>query len=152
MLSPYATIMESMFQVINREGQLVPFKLLPAQLALDAALTGRDIVPKSRQLGISSYVIGRFTARCLAKTNQRCVIISHEEESTKRLFAKAKTILENLRSPRKDIVIEADIGRLTQSMSGMAVNQDFIPSATSIAIMGLTALSIPIGIAARIMR
>ena len=115
MLSPYATIMESMFQVINREGQLVPFKLLPAQLALDSALTGRDIVPKSRQLGISSYVIGRFTARCLAKTNQRCVIISHEEESTKRLFAKAKTILENLRSPRKDIVIEADIGRLTQA-------------------------------------
>jgi len=92
-------IMETMFFVVNKDGERVPFKLNSAQADLDSTLTGRDIVPKSRQRGISTYIIAYFTAVCLSRQNMRCVIISHESDATQMMLAKAQYFVDNC-SPR----------------------------------------------------
>lgn len=111
-MSPWGKIIESMFQVINKAGTVVPFKLNWAQRRLDSMLTGRDIIPKARQLGMSTYFLARFTAKCMTLSNRRCVIISHEEEATKRLLQRVQFFITHLKLnveiEHTEIVVETE--------------------------------------------
>lgn len=98
-MTPEAIIIESMFRIANKEGEDVDFILNSVQKDLDENLTGRDIIPKLRQPGISSYFLARYTAACLRKRNVKAVIISHEGESTQRLLSRCHYFLNNLRGP-----------------------------------------------------
>jgi hypothetical protein len=93
-------IIESMFQIINKDGEDVPFLLNHSQSLLDTHLTGRDIVPKARQLGISQYFLARYLARCLSHRNTRAVVISHDREATERALGRVHYMLDNLRGPK----------------------------------------------------
>lgn len=99
--SPYRTIIESMFQIVNKDGVRVPFLLNSVQARLDSDWHRRQIIPKARQTTVSSYVIARYTAKCLAEENRTCVIISHEAEATARLLGRADYILSNLKGGAK---------------------------------------------------
>lgn len=93
-------IIESLFQIVDKDGQDVPFLLNPYQAQLDDSLTGRDVIPKARQLGMSAYVLARFTAKCLHKRNTRAVVISHDKESTERMLTRVHYYLDHLRGPK----------------------------------------------------
>lgn len=92
-------IMESMFRIADKDGVEVPFIFNSAQVALDAALTGRDVVPKARQEGVSSYFLGRYTVKCLSEQNIKSVVISHDRESTERMLKKVNFFLAHLDPP-----------------------------------------------------
>jgi len=92
-------IIESMLRIPDKEGKDVDFNLNSIQSSLDHSLTGRDIVTKIRQPGISSYFLARYTVLCLSKRNTRAVVISHDKESTQRMLAKVHYYLENIRGP-----------------------------------------------------
>ena len=99
-LSPEGLIIESMFRIPNKDGVDVDFVLNSAQKKLDSELTGRDLIPKARQEGISSYYLARYTAACMMYRNTRAVVISHDKESTQRLFARVRYYVDNLRGPK----------------------------------------------------
>ena len=99
MPTPERIVIESMFKIVNKDREAVPFRLNVAQRILDDALTGRDIVPKARQEGVSSYVLARYCAICLTQENARCVVISHDIPSTQRMLKKVHYILENINGP-----------------------------------------------------
>ena len=99
-MTPEAVIIESMFRIANKDGEDVDFILNNVQRELDENLTGRDIVPKLRQPGISSYFLARYVAACLRKRNVKAVIISHEGEATQRLLSRCHYFLDNLRGPK----------------------------------------------------
>ena len=112
--SPWRAVIESLFKIVNKQGETVPMKLNRYQAELDSSLTGRDIIPKARQLGVSSYFIARFVAKCLTQPNRRCVIVSHEEKATRRLLAKARFIIDNL-DAGEGIKLEVNTDQLTQA-------------------------------------
>lgn len=93
-------IIESLFQIVNKDSEDVPFLLNYHQAKLDSELTGRDIVPKARQLGISMYFLARYLADCLSIRNTRAVVISHDRESTERALGRVHYMLENIRGPK----------------------------------------------------
>jgi len=93
-------IIESMFNIADKSGRDVPFMLNDSQRRLDDELSGRDIIPKARQEGISSYYLARWTALCLSQRNVRAVVISHDALSTQRMLKKVHYFLENLRGPK----------------------------------------------------
>ena len=99
-MTPEAIIIESMFRIADKEGNDVDFILNSVQKELDENLTGRDLIPKLRQPGVSSYFLARYTAACLRKRNVKAVIISHEGESTQRLLSRCHYFLNNIRGPR----------------------------------------------------
>lgn len=99
-MTPEALIIESMFNIPSKEGEDIPFKLNDAQRMIDESLSGRDIIPKARQEGVSSYFLARFTAACMMYRNTRAVVISHDMESTQRLLARVKYYVENIRGPK----------------------------------------------------
>lgn len=92
-------IIESMFRIANKDGEDVDFHLNAEQAALDANMSGRDLVPKARQVGISTYVLARFTAACMMRRNVRAVVISHESEATERMLARVQYYVENIKGP-----------------------------------------------------
>lgn len=96
-------IIESLFMIADKEGNDMPFILNPAQAKIDSYLTGRDIIPKARQEGVSSYYLARNLAKCLSKRNTRAVVISHETEATQRMLGKVHYMLEHLRGPKARI-------------------------------------------------
>lgn len=100
MPTPERLIIENLFMIANKKGQDVPFQLNSTQAKLDETLTGRDIVTKARQEGVSAYVLALFTVRCLHKRNTKAVVISHDNESTERLFKRVRYYLDNLRGPK----------------------------------------------------
>jgi len=93
-------IIESMFKIVSKDSEDVPFTLNYHQAKLDNELTGRDIVPKARQLGISAYFLARYLAGCLSIRNTRAVVISHDRESTERALGRVHYMLENIRGPK----------------------------------------------------
>jgi len=98
-ISDEAYVIENMFRIADKEGNDVDFILNDVQRDLDLNLIGRDLVPKARQEGVSSYVLARFTAKCLYRRNTRAVVISHDQESTQRMLRKVKYFLEEIKGP-----------------------------------------------------
>ena len=99
-MTPEALIIESMFMVVTKDGDDIPFMLNEAQRELDDNLTGRDLVPKARQKGVSTYVLARFLAACLSRRNTRAVVISHETGATQRMLKKVHYMLQTIRGPK----------------------------------------------------
>ena len=96
--SPYKTVIESMFRVVDRAGVAGDFRLNQQQAELDAGWSRRNLITKIRQhAGISTYVIARYVAKCLAEDNRRCVIVSAEADATARLLSRARYIVNNLK-------------------------------------------------------
>jgi len=95
-----AQIIEALLSIPDKEGNDVEMKLNSAQRALDEAITGRDLVPKARQEGVSSYVLAFFLVCCLMYRNTRAVVISHDRESTQRLLSRVRYYIDNMRGPK----------------------------------------------------
>jgi len=94
---------ENLLQIADKEGQDVDFKFNVAQVRVDSGLTGRDLIPKARQMGVSSYFLARYTVACLGQRNTRAVVISHDKESTQRMLNKVHYFLNNIKGPKAGI-------------------------------------------------
>lgn len=101
MLSREGIIIENFFMIPDKAGNDVPFVLNPAQRRYDQEKTNYDLIPKARQEGISSYKLAELTVKCLYKRNTRAVVISHDQESTERLFKRVHYFIDNFRGPAK---------------------------------------------------
>lgn len=99
-MSQERIIIESIFRIPDKQGRDVDFILNPYQLRLDSEWTNRNIVPKARRLGISSYVLARFLARCLLHRNRSAVIVSHDTEATQKLLDRIHYMLENAKGAK----------------------------------------------------
>lgn len=103
MLSDEAYIIENMFKIANKDGEDVDFILNEAQRNLDENLSFRNLVPKARQRGVTSFILAKDTVACLHKRNTRAVVISHDQESTQRMLNKVKYYIGEIRGPKPKI-------------------------------------------------
>ena len=126
--SRFRPVIESMFNIVNKDGVRVPFRLNAIQQRLDAGWHRRQIIPKARQEGVSSYVIARYTAKCLSMENRTCVVISHEAEATQRLLGRADYILDNLN--------DGSGGRLKPELGRKSRNEIFFKKTNSTFFIG----------------
>lgn len=93
-------IIEGLLSIPNKQGIDVPFILNNAQRALDSELSSRAIVPKARQLGISTYFLALNLVRCLSYRNRCAVVIAHQTKATQRLLNRVHYMLNHLRGPK----------------------------------------------------
>lgn len=92
----YKKAIEKSFLIVDKDLQVVPFKLRPVQDMFLKAARGRDIILKSRQQGFSSLILAMFTIDFLMIENVRNVVISHEAGATQRLFDKVKYYIDSI--------------------------------------------------------
>jgi len=94
---------ENLLMIADKEGNDVDFNLNVAQRNVDSSLTGRDIIPKARQMGVSSLFLARYTVACLGQRNTRAVVISHDKQSTERMLNKVHYFLDRIKGPKAKI-------------------------------------------------
>jgi hypothetical protein len=99
-MTPEAKAVETLFHIPNKQGVKVPFRLKAGQEAYDAVRTARDLIPKARQEGFSSFGIALQSVDCLGKEGTRSVLVSHEAESTTRLLDKARFYFQHMDGPK----------------------------------------------------
>lgn len=102
-MTPEALAIETMFNVVDKEGNDLPFMLNETQRQIDNTMTGRDLIPKARQRGVSMYFLARYTAACLIQRNVNAVIVSHETDSTQRLLNRCHYFINNMRGPNPEV-------------------------------------------------
>lgn len=81
---PFGEFCARYLVVQNKRGRIVPLRLKPAQLALVQALTGRDLVLKARQLGMSTAIQAWLFYQQM-KGTARTSTLCHEDELTSTL-------------------------------------------------------------------
>ena len=97
--------LNNLYWILDKSGNKVKFKLNVVQSILYWALWWLNIIPKSRQHGITTFICIYFLDLCLFNENVRAGIIAHRLESAKKIFRdKIKFAYDNLPSSIKSAV------------------------------------------------
>lgn len=86
---------KSVFYIRNKRGQKVPYVPNASQLYYRSKKTRRNLILKGRQQGLSKEIDADQLADCLKKSTN-AVVVSHESEATKRLFAAVRYYVDNM--------------------------------------------------------
>ena len=95
---------KNILKVVNKEGVQLPFrlndgqKMVHNQLETQLKETGkiRALILKARQVGISTYVEGRFFWKITQTRNANAFVLSHLAESTNSIFNMVRMFYENV--------------------------------------------------------
>jgi len=82
--------LNNLYKIIDKDGNLVTFKCNPIQILLANESHPRYIIPKARQLGITTYHVLTMLDDVLFKANYSAVIQAHEVKVMETIFQKAQ--------------------------------------------------------------
>jgi hypothetical protein len=89
-------MMERLLRIVSKKRRLCHLSLNPAQREVDHKANKRNIVLKARQLGITTYVAGRFFLRTITQPGTLSVQVAHDQQSAEEIFRIVHRFLENL--------------------------------------------------------
>jgi len=87
-------LIETFFRIQNKEQQVVPMKLNPAQRQYWEDRTESDVIVKAAQMGISTEVILEYSADAFVIPNLEVLITAQRDESVKELFQIVSTLTD----------------------------------------------------------
>lgn len=88
-------LIEKLLRIRDKHKKIVRFRFNPAQDYYWTRKTRRNLILKARQKGLTKVIDADQFIQCIRQTTQ-AVVISHERESTKRLFAAVKFYHDSL--------------------------------------------------------
>ena len=97
----------SRLSIVNKEGAVVPFTRNYVQEYYHKHKTNRNLILKSRQLGISSEILADMFTDCITTPNTPCAVVSHETFATQRLLDRVHFYYDNLPEPRPSVGAES---------------------------------------------
>ena len=89
-------MIQGLLKIKSKRGEVVPFQLNPAQKYYWERKRRRNLVLKARQKGITKIIEADMLIDCIRKATN-AIVISHERESTKRLFSAVRFYIDNLK-------------------------------------------------------
>jgi hypothetical protein len=89
-------LMWALLKIRSKSGELRPFALNRAQRDLERRSLKRNIVLKARQLGVTTYVAGRFFINSITREGTLSVQVAHDQRSAEEIFRIVHRLLENL--------------------------------------------------------
>lgn len=76
----------TLLRVRDRGGNIVPLDANAAQLAYEQRRGSRNIVLKARQMGISTWIAGRFFLKTVTQPGTLTVEVAHNREAAEQIF------------------------------------------------------------------
>ena len=86
----------ALLRIRNRKGKIVRLELNPAQLEYERRRGRENIVLKSRQMGISTWVAARFFLKTILQPGTLTLQVAHTQEAAEGIFRIVHRFLENL--------------------------------------------------------
>lgn len=90
---------EKILCVRDRSGLLKPLRANDAQRRYEARRGSENIVLKARQMGMSTWIAGRFLLKTLLIPGTVTLMVAHTQESAEALFGTVQRMWENLPTP-----------------------------------------------------
>ncbi|WP_158752281.1 terminase [Acidobacterium sp. S8] len=87
---------EQLLRIRDREGRIVRFSPNRAQCEFERRRGRANIVLKSRQMGISTWVAGRFFLKTITKPGTTTLQVAHTQEAAEAIFRIVHRFLESL--------------------------------------------------------
>jgi hypothetical protein len=87
---------QTFIKIADKQGNIVPFILTPEQREFLTNLDNKNIVLKSRQLGLSVVCIAESIREVVTRDNCTCALISHNQSSCNAVFDKLKQQFNSL--------------------------------------------------------
>lgn len=81
---------QTFIKIADKQGNIVPFILTPEQREFLMGLSDKNIVLKSRQLGLSVVCVAESIREVITRENCTCALISHNQSSCNAIFEKLK--------------------------------------------------------------
>ncbi|MHB8302243.1 MAG: phage terminase large subunit family protein [Acidobacteriaceae bacterium] len=104
-----------LLRVRDRSGKIVPLEANAAQSSYERASGQRNIVLKARQLGISTWVAGRFFLKTVTQPGTLTVQVAHNREAAEQIFRIVHRFHEHLPGGLKTGLLRAsrvNVGQL----------------------------------------
>jgi hypothetical protein len=95
-LSLSVWLARTLLRVRDRQGELVPLEANAAQRAFEERRGRRNIVLKARQMGISTWIAGRFFLKTITQPGTLTVEVAHNRESAEQIFRIVHRFYEQL--------------------------------------------------------
>ena len=129
-LARVVNFIESFLKIVTKAAKLEPFKLNSAQVVIVQLVAfcwvqlrpAQILVPKSRQMGVSTLLQALLFVLALLTKNYRCLTVAHREDSAGMIFRMSKKFEEHLpdeyrkklKTKTKGCMEWEDSGSLTQ--------------------------------------
>ena len=111
--------LNNLYYIIDKKGNRVVFKLNPVQAYLHENLHNLNVVPKARQLGLTTFFSILFLDQILFSKNKTAGIICHRIEDVKKIFKnKIKFAWENLHPWLRSYIGEPTMETATEMRFG----------------------------------
>lgn len=102
--------LNNLYWVVDEDGNLLQFKMRPAQMYLMQNMHYRNIILKARQLGFTTFICIFMLDYALFNRNKSLGIIAHTKDDASKIFKKVKIAWENFPQPIKDFLKLGTIG------------------------------------------
>ena len=107
LMADFPLYSKNVLRIVDKKGDVKPLKLNRGQMILHETLEKqlaetkriRALVIKGRQMGISTYVEGRFFWKTTKTKNANAFVLSHLAESTSAIFRMVKFFYDNAAHP-----------------------------------------------------
>ena len=103
-MGKHKEVIETLLNVYDKEGKLIPFMLNPTQQLVDSLMDQhkRISILKARQKGCSTYIMARFLVDCL---NEHSIVamLAHDKDHTEKLLRRAQELITNMNGPQPKI-------------------------------------------------
>jgi hypothetical protein len=107
---------EKMLRIRTREGRIQRLVANPAQRAFEERYGRHNIVLKARQMGITTWVAGRFFLRTITRPGTMTLQVAHTREAAESIFATVRRMWEGLPEDLREGPL-----RLSRSNTGQMV-------------------------------
>ena len=99
MFSTPQFFIESCLSIVDKNSHKVPFKWNHLQQKWWHNHTNLDIIIKARKMGFSALISAIWLHACVFKQNTRAVMVSHEDDATKRLLERVRWYISTCKMP-----------------------------------------------------
>ncbi len=118
---PSVRLAESLLRVRDREGVLRPLRANAAQRAFEQSRGRQNIVLKARQMGMTTWVAGRFFLKTITARGVLTVQVAHTREAAEGIFRIAQRFWECLPEDLREGPLRRDranVGQMRVSGAG----------------------------------
>lgn len=139
---------EEQLRIADNEGNVIPFKLNSIQLRLEKVIkdledSGQPVrikILKSRRLGCSTYIAGRYFRRIWNRPGHNSEIITHLSDASRKILEKLQLFSDNIdpkfqlprvKSNASEIVYKNSEGLMSRCGIKTAENPDALRSSTN---------------------
>lgn len=78
--------LDNLYQIVDEQGRLVPFRMRPAQRQLFMEMHEKNLILKARQLGFSTAIDLYLLDQALFSQNVKCGIVAQDKQAAAEIF------------------------------------------------------------------